>query len=288
MNIKRENVKIFIPDTINEKSALNRTTHLSIMAHQDDTEIAAYHGIAECFNRDDKWFSSVIITNGAGSPRAGIYEKYSDEDMLKIRCKEQNKAAVMGEYSIQIQLGYPSDIVKDKDNEDPTNDILSILKETQPETVYLHNPADKHDTHVASFAKSIKALRMLPNNEKPKKVYGCEVWRGLDWLQDDEKIALPVSDYKNIASSLISLFDSQVTGGKRYDLATEGRRLANATFYTSHGTDECDALSYAIDLTPLILDKNLSIKDFILNKIDNFKNDVASKIDKYNESNNNK
>ncbi len=281
MKITSETNNIFIPDATDENIALKRTTHLSIMAHQDDTEIAAYNGIAECFNRDDKWFSSVIVTNGAGSPRAGIYEKYSDDDMQQIRLKEQNKAAVIGDYSVQIQLGYPSSDVKNKDNKNVINDIFAILSETKPKVVYLHNPADKHDTHIATFAKSIQALRMMSDNEKPAKVYGCEVWRGLDWLQDDEKVALSVSDYKNVASSLISVFDSQITGGKRYDLATEGRRLANATFYTSHGTDECDALSYAINLTPLIFDNSISIKQFILEKIENFKNDVVEKIENF-------
>ena len=29
----------------------------------------AYHGVAECFGRKDKWFTGVVVTNGAGSPR---------------------------------------------------------------------------------------------------------------------------------------------------------------------------------------------------------------------------
>jgi hypothetical protein len=50
----------------------------------------------------------------------------------------------------------------------------------------------------------------------------------------------------------VGVFDSQVSGGKRYDLATAGRRLAHATYYASHGTDEESALSFAMDLTPLV------------------------------------
>ena len=70
----------------------------------------------------------------------------------------------------------------------------------------------------------------------------------------NHKQALPVSARSNIAMSLVGLFDSQVAGGKRYDLATEGRRLAHATYYASHATDVETALNYAMDLTPLIED----------------------------------
>ena len=56
----------------------------------------------------------------------------------------------------------------------------------------------------------------------------------------------------------MGVFDSQVTGGKRYDLATAGRRLAHATYYASHGTDEESALNFAMDLTPLVEDPSLT------------------------------
>ena len=40
---------VFVPDGLPPAAALARTTHLAIAAHQDDIEIMAYHGIAECF-----------------------------------------------------------------------------------------------------------------------------------------------------------------------------------------------------------------------------------------------
>ena len=44
---------VFVPDGSPADAALARTTHLCIAAHQDDIEIMAYHGIAECFGRKD-------------------------------------------------------------------------------------------------------------------------------------------------------------------------------------------------------------------------------------------
>ncbi len=280
MKLNNSNADIYIPEGTDIKKALPQTTHMCIVAHQDDTEIAAYHGVAECFGQKDKWFTSVIVTNGAGSPRAGIYSECTDQDMQNIRRKEQRKAAFVGEYIVQIQLDYPSSAVKDPKNKNVITDIYSILETAQPEILYLHNPADKHDTHVATIIRAIEAIRRLPKDKQPKKILGCEVWRDLDWMQDSEKVVLDVSASNNISASILSLFDSQISGGKRYDLATAGRRLANATYFASHDTDDISAITYAIDLTPLIKDTNLSIKTFILDTIERFKSDVSTRLDK--------
>lgn len=279
MKLYNDNADIFIPDQTDLETALQRTTHMAVLAHQDDTEISSYHGIAECFGQKDKWFSSVIVTNGAGSPRAGIYADYTDEDMQNIRLKEQRKAALLGEYSIQVQLGYPSSAVKDPQNKNPVDDIYQLLQIAQPSYLYLHNPADKHPTHVATLLRAIDAVRKLPDGIKPDRVYGCEEWRDLDWLTDNEKIVLDVSAYENLSTSLVSLFDSQISGGKRYDLATTGRRLANATYFDTHNTDKIKALTFAIDLTPLIKKPYISVKTYICEAIDRFRKDVEKKLD---------
>jgi LmbE family N-acetylglucosaminyl deacetylase len=276
MRFHKSTADIFIPDGTPEEQALARTTHLCISAHQDDIEIMAYHGIAECFGLKDRWFTGVVVTNGAGSPRSGIYGSYTDEEMQRVRLIEQRKAAYVGEYAAQIQLGFTSSEVKNPKNPEVVEDIGAILRATNPEIVYLHNPADKHDTHIGVVMRAIAALRSAPS--KAKKVYGCEVWRDLDWMPDESKQALPVSARSNIAAALVGVFDSQVTGGKRYDLATAGRRLAHATYYASHGTDQESALSFAMDLTPLVQDPGMSIPDYVLGFIDRFRTDVGQRL----------
>jgi LmbE family N-acetylglucosaminyl deacetylase len=280
MRFHNPHADVFVPDGGDPDSALSRTTHLCITAHQDDIEIMAYHGIAECFGRTDRWFTGVVVTNGAGSPRTGIYAQYSDEEMQKVRLKEQRKAAYVGEYACQIQLGYPSSAVKDPNHAGVRDDLTAIFRAARPQVIYLHNLADKHDTHVGVALRAMHVLRSLHGEFRPEKVYGCEVWRDLDWLADEHKQALPVSARSNIAASLVGLFDSQVTGGKRYDLATQGRRLAHATYYASHGIDVETALSYAMDLTPLIADPTLPITGYVVGFIDQLRADVEQRIAK--------
>jgi LmbE family N-acetylglucosaminyl deacetylase len=278
MQFHQPNADLFVPDGTAPEQAFARTTHLCIAAHQDDIEIMAYHGIAECFGRDDRWFSGVVVTNGAGSPRTGIYGAYSDAEMQKVRIREQRKAAYVGEYGFQAQLGFTSGQVKDPKETAVVEDIAAILRASRPRIVYLHNPADKHDTHIGVVLRSVAALRAAREETRPEKVYGCEVWRDLDWLPDEVKQVLPASARSNIAASLVGVFDSQVSGGKRYDLATAGRRLAHATYYASHGTDQESALNFAMDLTPLVDDPSVSVADFVLGRIDLFRSDVEKRV----------
>ena len=278
MRFHNSGADIFVPDGLEPMAALGRTTHLCICAHQDDIEIMAYHGIAECFGQKDQWFTGVVVTNGAGSPRSGIYGQYTDLEMQKVRLTEQRKAAYVGEYACQIQLGFTSAQVKNPTETKVIEDLSQVLRAARPSFVYLHNPADKHDTHIGVVLRSIAALRAVRGEVKPKKVYGCEVWRDLDWLPDDDKQALPVSARPNIAAALVGVFDSQVTGGKRYDLATAGRRLAHATYFASHGTDQQSALSFAMDLTPLAEDPDLPVADYVLGLVDRFRADVEQRV----------
>jgi len=280
MKLNNKGAEFFVPDGNGLEEAFNRTTHMAIAAHQDDVELMAYDGILQCFGRADRGFFATVVTNGAGSPRADLYEQYTDEEMIIVRKKEQKKAAYIGEYSGLALLDYSSSAVKDAKNEMVVEEIKTLIQKASPKTIYTHNLADKHDTHVGVALKVIAAIRRLPVEQRPEKLYGCEVWRDLDWMLDDDKIMFDVSGHPNMASALVEIFDSQVCGGKRYDLATIGRRKANATYAASHGTDNAESLIYAMDLTPLIQDDELDVLSYIKSYMDRFVNDVASKIKK--------
>ena len=280
MKFENDTAEFFVPDNKSVEDALERTTHMGIGAHPDDLEIMAYHGILECFMVEKKWFLGVTITDGAGSPRDDLYASYSDEEMRKVRKVEQKKAAVVGEYSGTALLDYPSSVVKDPENHRVKKDLKKLISAARPSYIYTHNLADKHDTHVAVALRVIRALRELPHEEHPQRVYGCEVWRDLDWMVDEDKVVFDVGAHENLAAALASIFDSQICGGKRYDLATLGRRRANATYYEAHGTDITSAMIYAIDLTPLIKEPRLDINEFTTKHIDRFRQDVSTRLRK--------
>ncbi len=281
MKFTKNGADFFTPDGSDIERALYRTTHIGIGAHHDDLEILAYDGILKCFGDDDNNFLGVIASNGGGSPRSDIYGKISNEEMKKIRKKEQEKAAVIGGYSGIAFLDYTSTELKDANHNNCKEDIKTIICAAKPNIVYTHSLADKHDTHVAVAIRTIQALREVPNEMMPKEIYGCEVWRGLDWLSEGDKVAFDVSLRENLSLSLIGVFDSQISGGKRYDLATLGRRRANATYGDSHSVDTTQLVIFAHDLSPLLEDSSLSMAQYMTDYIERFKKDVANRIVKF-------
>jgi len=278
MKLTNKTADIFVPDGLVVDAALSRTTHLGIGAHQDDLEFMTVHGILACFGQPDKSYCGVTCTDGAGSSRSGVYAAYSDDQMKAVRLLEQRTAAMVGRYGAVLQLDFTSKQVKAHDNAPVADDLFEILKATRPQVVYTHAPSDKHDTHVGVVRAVVAALRRLPQGGRPQKVYGCEIWRDLDWLPDDRKVVLDVSDRANISSALSGVFDSQISGGKRYDDAVMGRRKAHATFFESHAVDSALLLTFAMDLTPLVIDDTLSVAGYTASLIDAMKADVMQRI----------
>jgi len=278
MKFAQPQADVYVPAGADPATALARTTHLCIAAHQDDIEIMAYHGIAECLGRDDRSFAGVVVTDGGGSPRTGRYARVSDGEMQAVRKREQRRAARLGRYGIQIQLAYPSAAVKRPGRADVAGDLRQIFTACRPDVVYLHNPADKHDTHVAVFLRCLEAIRALPKAQRPRQVLGCEVWRDLDWLPDAEKVTLDASDRPKLARALLAVFKSQVEGGKRYDLATLGRRAAHATYQTPGAADAMEALTLAMDLTVLARVDSLDVETFTQGLLRRFREDVIARL----------
>jgi LmbE family N-acetylglucosaminyl deacetylase len=199
--------------------------------------------------------------------------------MKAIRVKEQKTAAAIGQYSFIAQLAHPSAHAKKASERSIlTEDIRQLIEAAQPEVVYTHNPFDKHATHIGVFLATLDALHALPAEARPKRLFGCEVWRGLDWLPDSAKTIHDVSEHPNLAASLNGVFDSQITGGKRYDLAVEGRRLANATFFDSHSVDNANRVQYATDLSELIAADPPKLSDFIKDQLNQLTSEITDQL----------
>jgi LmbE family N-acetylglucosaminyl deacetylase len=280
MKLHQSTAEIFVPDGQPVAEALQRITHLGIGAHQDDLEFMAFHGILNCFANEKNWFGGVTCTNGSGSSRTGPYANLTDAEMMVVRRREQNAAATIGRYGVMLQLDYPSSAVKSSNDPKLKEDLKEILAATRPEFVYTHNAADKHDTHLGVVIAALQAMRELPRDQRPRRVWGCEVWRNLDWLPDADKVLMDVSGRDNLAAALNGVFDSQIAGGKRYDLATIGRRASNATFFESHATDKTTQLNFGMDLTPLVADESRDVVDYVCGFIEKFQADVRGKLSK--------
>lgn len=265
---------IHVPDGLAPEKALSRTTYMSIAAHQDDCEIMAYHAIAECYGSETEWYSAVVLTDGGGSPRSGAYAGYTNEQIHEKRSAEQRKAADVGQYAAMVQLAYTSEEVRTTKREIIEDELVTLLRMAQPKYMFLHNPADRHETHLGACLRAIGALRKLPPELRPEKVYGMEVWRSLDWLSAKDRLIFDTSRYPEIESGVITAFESQCTPLKRFDSAAIGRRLGNATFQAPRDNDPTSSCNIGVDLTPLIENPELDVKAFTLALVDRFRREV--------------
>jgi len=277
MKLTRTHADLFAPGGGSLESALASTTHLGIGAHPDDLEIMAYPGICACRGQKNLRFSGVVATDGAGSPSSVFSKKLSAPDLVKARKEEQKNAAILGGYATVLQLGHPSAEVRGSGRNALTSDLLHILKAAKPKVLYLHNPADRHETHLAVLLASLAALRQLPSSDRPAEIYGCEVWGDLDWVPNKQVARLPCPAPADFGPSLLRVFRSQVDG-KRYDLAAAGRRRAQATFADAYTPDQAEEVVLALDLKPLVENSKLTLAEFVSGLTGEFQKHMLERI----------
>lgn len=260
----------FVPDGASSAVALARTTHLALMAHSDDLEFWAYSGIEECYGEKGKWFSGITLTDGAGSV---LPPGTTRKSLVEIRREEQREAARIGRYSFMLQPGIPSSGLMGELNTEVVEVLCQVLASAAPEVLYLHNPFDRHVTHLAVLRHALAALRQV--SPRPRLVLGCEGWRDLDWLPKSRKVILPVGRLPQLAESLCQVFQSQIAG-KRYDHAVSGRRAAHATFQEARDSDAASGCILAMDLTALADPEGPSVDEFVQTLLQEFGAEIAA------------
>lgn len=271
-----------VPDGTPPDEALARTTDLGIGAHPDDLELVLLPAIVHAHEAADRWFTGVVCTDGAGAARAGRFADLDDVELAAVRRAEQLDAARIGGYGALVPLGRSSASVRDPEGHRRlVADLAELIATCRPAHVYTHNLADKHETHVAVAAAVVLAARSLAPEHRPYRVIGCEGWRDLDWLPDDEKVRLDVSDFGSLADRLAAAFPSQVEGGKRYDLAAVGRRRANATLGDPRAVDAATEVVIGMDLSPLVHNPDIDPARFVTAAIDRFRDDVSSELSRW-------
>ncbi len=258
-----------------------KVTRLAIVAHQDDVEILAYSGIEACYRDEKEGFAAIVVTSGVDSPRKGKYKDVTGEQMGEIRREEQIRAAELGDYQELVMMGYESSTVRNNEDHTLVRELRELVLRHRPRIIYTHNPADKHDTHVAVTMRVLEALGSIREEYRPEKVYGCEVWRGLDWALEEDKVLLDTSGKPELAVELIRVFESQVDGGKRYDLAEIGRRHANATFSSAYDVDAVESGNFAIDMTGWIGEDGSYAVRAMDEIVERLKVDVVRRLKKY-------
>jgi LmbE family N-acetylglucosaminyl deacetylase len=164
-----------------------------------------------------------------------------------VRRAEQRAAARRGRYAVAIQLDHPSAAVKRGVDAEVVRDLAAVLAMTRPHVVYTHGPADAHDTHVGVCVAALEAICSLPSAQRPERVLGCEVWRGLDWAANAQSLPLPLRD-EPAWRALLGEFASQ-NAARPYAEGAPARARANAVFRESRAAGGHEPAWLALDLT---------------------------------------
>jgi LmbE family N-acetylglucosaminyl deacetylase len=271
---------VYVPDGAEVAAALARTTHLVVGAHADDVEFMAWAPILDCRTSAEAWLTAVVVGDGRGSPRSGPYADVDDETMRRKRLDEQYAAARLGGYSAVICLDFASSLIRSPQEPTLRAQLAAVLRACCATEIYTHSPTDRHDTHVGVCLALVDALRTVEASGKPQRLLGCEVWGSLDWLTDDDKWVVDVSRGLDDMAPLMGVYASQIAGGKRYDMATTGRKRANATYLRSHQVDTAQACEYFVDMSELLRDESLSVRSLAQQWLRRFAHEIDTRLER--------
>jgi LmbE family N-acetylglucosaminyl deacetylase len=272
MRLQSPHADLFIPSGDSLEAAQSRTKVLGVAAHPDDLELMALPAILAGHADPAQGFAGLVVCDGA-MPGAG------PDEGVALRRMEQRAAATVGRYSVMVQLGQASQAVQTGQAQGLAEDLVEVLKKLRPRTLYSHNPADRHPSHLAVLLALRQALKRLDPSERPQRWLGCEVWGGLDWQAFGDQVALPLEGDQALAQRLLEAHGSQLNRGKAYVSAASGRRKANATFIASHSPDAAEEVVLAMDLSPLLSEDQLSLQAFLALRVDRFRDEAVARLD---------
>lgn len=251
LNLRCPNARVWVNECfgrtdvkVNLTHALQNATHIAVVAHQDDGEIALPDAFAySAGNQDLRHVVIIVVTDGAGSPRGDSpYRSFSPKEMSLHRQWEQEEAAKDGDYGAVVQLCSPSAALKDLRKGDPViYDLRALLSEVNlNSTLVTHSPIDDHESHLGVSLRVIETLRTMCPNGVPStlKFRGIEVWGDEARLRKSLLEFVPLTE--QMVARQLELLDyhrSQIDGVKNYLRATFGRESMRATYRESHGTD---------------------------------------------------
>lgn len=246
-----------------ETKGPNTTNLLAISAHQDDIEIMAMDGILKAFGSKKYAFYACVVGDGANCYKAGKYSDISDKEMVEQRSQEQTRAGQIGEYDGLYLLKHSRDYLF-KNRELVVKELAKLISDINPDIVYTHNIFDRSETHRLITSMVVDAIMTMPEETRPRLLYGCEIFRSLDWLPERYKVTFDISDNRDLQLRLVGVYDTRAEQSKNYTKAIMGRKMANAAFAACKEIDDEEKLLwYGINLTPVI-QKNIALKDYCI------------------------
>ncbi len=257
------------------------TNLLAIASHHDDIELMAMDGVLKAYGSKKYAFYACVVGDASNCNKIGKYADCSDKELMETRNQEQARASQIGEYEDLILLKKSQSDIEDLDNTTIVKELQKIILDINPDVVYTHNIFDRNLSHVRLALKVIEAILALPEESRPRLLYGCEIFRSLDWLPERYRVNFDISDNKEIQSRLIGVYDTMAEHSQNFAKAVVGRKLSNATFLGDKMGEEDKMLWFGLNLTPVI-SKGIPLKDYVIKILNDYNKEMLDNIDSKN------
>ncbi len=160
---------------------LDKKNVLVFAAHPDDEVLGCGGAIAYHRSRDD--IVGVCYLSEGVSSRLSLNE-FKDKNFWSQDLKDREKMAINAseilDFEILDFLRHPNLRLKDLPLLDITKQLLEIIKNFQPDTVYVNFPGDLNSDHSVMFEAAYTALR--PSNlHNVKNILCYEVLSSTEW-----------------------------------------------------------------------------------------------------------
>jgi len=249
------------------------TNLLAIAAHHGDIELMAMDGVLKAYGSKKYDFFACVVGDASNCNKTGKYAEFTDKELLEARIQEQSRASQIGEYADLILLKKSQADIEDLDNTAIVKELQKLILDVNPDVVYTHNIFDRNMSHSRLALKVIEAILNLPEDSRPRLLYGCEIFGSLDWVPEKYRVNFDISDNKDIQSRLIGVYDTMAEFSFNFTKAVAGRKTANATFQESLMGQEDKLTWYGINLTPII-NKGISIKEYIVKILNDYNKEM--------------
>jgi LmbE family N-acetylglucosaminyl deacetylase len=235
---------------------------LVISPHPDDDVLGAGGTMALASEAGQGVFAA-YVTAGGGSPRKdpGI----TGEELAARREQEALTSLKALGAAGGFFLRHQSRDLAEGGGADLREELAQILKLLQPAEVYLPAPYERHRTHQICTALALDALRSA--GDRPFKAYGYSLW-GSFW-GGKERVVRDIGSVIRKKVEAVTAHASQIAS-KNYHQGILGKNNFEAVFWESHEVQKASFVEVFLDLTELLRRRDLSIKTFIQEDLEEF------------------
>jgi len=240
-----------------------RKGNILVIAPHPDDDVLGAGGTMVAAADQGKGVFSVYLTDGRGSPRQD--QSISDEAMAARREKEALSALQAVGAEGGFFLKRRSEELAGEMGRKTQEELTGILQFIQPEEVFLPAPYERHRTHQRCTRLSLDALRRV--GDLRATLLGYSLW-GSFW-GEKKRVVRDIGPFIKKKVEAVIAHASQIDS-RSYQQGILGKNNYEAIFWESHEIQEAAFVEIFLDMTELLVNKDLTLETFMRQDLEAF------------------